>query len=188
MSRILVFVWLGLVSTLSCAAELAGIYLADEIKTEDGQTLLLNGAGLREKLWVDVYVGSLYLSRKSGDVAEILSNPGPWRIQLDFIYKEVARKKILDSWREGFQRNQPAESLNRLQSRINQFYEYFQTSTVAGDQYWFDYFPGKGVRINKNGQQLGLIPGEDFKNALLEIWLGNHPADKTLKKGLLGLE
>ncbi|MDH3389472.1 MAG: chalcone isomerase family protein, partial [Gammaproteobacteria bacterium] len=35
--------------------------------------------------------------------------------------------------------------------------------------------------------ELGLIPGEDFKNALLEIWLGNYPADKKLKKGMLGL-
>jgi hypothetical protein len=35
---------------------------------------------------------------------------------------------------------------------------------------------------------LGLIPGEDFKNALLEIWLGNFPADKNLKLGLLGLK
>ena len=47
------------------AAELAGIFVDDEIKTEAGQTLRLNGLGLREKLWVDVYVGSLYLSKPS---------------------------------------------------------------------------------------------------------------------------
>jgi len=34
---------------------------------------------------------------------------------------------------------------------------------------------------------LGVIPGEDFRNALVEIWLGNHPADKDLKKAMLGL-
>jgi hypothetical protein len=187
MHRVILAICLGLFGSLTGAAELEGVFIDDEIKAENGQPLILNGAGLREKLWVDVYVGSLYLPGKSDDVAEILSNPGPWRIQLDFIYKEVAREKMLDSWREGFENNQTAETLKKLQSRIDQFYGYFQTSSVARDQYRFDYFPGKGVSISKNGQQLGQIPGEDFKNALLEIWLGNHPADKNLKKGLLGL-
>ena len=77
--------------------------------------------------------------------------------------------------------------MKKLQTRIDKFYGYYQTSTVARDQYRFDYVPGKGVSISKNEQQLGQIPGDDFKNALLEIWLGNHPADKNLKKGMLGL-
>jgi hypothetical protein len=43
------------------------------------------------------------------------------------------------------------------------------------------------VRITRNDKVLGMIAGKDFKNALLEIWLGNRPADKKLKKGMLGL-
>jgi hypothetical protein len=187
MKRVILATCFCLFSALSTAAELSGVFVDDEIKVESGQSLLLNGIGLREKFWVDVYVGSLYLPGKSDDVAEILSNPGPWRVQLDFVYKEVASKKLLASWREGFEKNQSAETLKKLQTRIDQFYGYFQTSTVARDQYRFDYIPGKGVSVSKNGQQLGQIPGDDFKNALLEIWLGNHPADKKLKKGMLGL-
>jgi hypothetical protein len=187
MNRILLATCLCWFSALTAAAELAGVFIADEIKLEGGSSLVLNGVGLREKLWVDVYVGSLYLPSKSDDVAEILSKPGPWRVQLDFVYKEVASEKLLDSWREGFESNQTAETIQQLQTRIDQFYGYFQTSTVVKDQYRFDYIPDKGVKISKNQQQLGLIPGEDFKTALLEIWLGNHPADKKLKKGMLGM-
>jgi hypothetical protein len=187
MQRVILATCFCLFSVLTTAAELSGVFIDDEIKAEDGQSLVLNGVGLREKFWVDVYVGSLYLPGKSDDVAEILSSPGPWRVQLDFVYKEVASEKLLDSWREGFKKNQSAETLKQLQARIDQFYGYFQTSTVATDRYRFDYIPGKGVSISKNEQQLGQIPGEDFKNALLEIWLGNHPADKKLKQGMLGL-
>ncbi len=187
MPRIILATCFCLFSALTNAAELSGVFIDDEIRAEDGQPLVLNGVGLREKLWIDVYVGSLYLSSKSDDVAEILSNPGPWRVQLDFVYKEVASEKLLDSWRAGFEKNQSAETLKKLQPRIDQFYGYFQTSSVAKDQYRFDYIPGKGVIISKNKQQLGQIPGEDFRNALLEIWLGNHPADNKLKKGMLGL-
>jgi len=174
-------------SAPTVAAELSGVFIDDEISIEDGSSLVLNGVGLREKLWIDVYVGSLYLPGKSGDVAEILSRPGPWRVQLDFIYKEVASEQLIDSWCEGFEKNQTVETVKRLQTRIDTFYSYFKTSAVAKDQYRFDYFPGKGVQISKNQRQLGLIPGEDFKTALLEIWLGNHPADRKLKKGMLGL-
>ncbi len=176
-----------LFTSLAAAAELSGVFVDDEYSTDDGQQLVLNGVGLREKLWIDVYVGSLYLQAKSDDVAEILSKPGPWRIQLDFVYKEVAQKKLLDSWRDGFEKNQSTENLQQLQARIDQFYAYFDASAVAKDRYAFDYIPGTGTRISKNQQVLGVITGEDFKNALLEIWLGNHPADKNLKKGILGL-
>lgn len=186
MKRFVFATWLCLFCALAPAAELSGVFVADEIKTADGQSLVLNGVGLREKLWVDVYVGSLYLPSKSGNVAEILSKPGHWRVQLDFVYKEVSREKLLKGWREGFEKNQSSETLKQLQSRIDEFYGYFDTNAVKKDQYIFDYLPAQGTRISKNQQQLGLIPGEDFKNALLEIWLGNYPADKKLKKACSG--
>jgi len=185
--KIIPAVCLSFFSAAALAAELSGVFVADEIKSAEGQTLVLNGIGLREKFWVDVYVGSLYLVTRSDDVAEILSKPGPWRVQLDFIYKEVAREKLLDTWQEGFEKNQTAENLKQLQPRIEQFYGYFDTNVVAKEQYAFDYVPTQGVLVSRNNKELGLIPGEDFKNALLEIWLGNHPGDKKLKKGLLGL-
>jgi len=188
MNRVLLATCFYWFSALSAAAEHSGVFIDDEIRLESGPSLVLNGIGLREKLWVDVYVGSLYLPGKSANVAEILSRPGPWRVQLDFIYKEVAREKLLDSWREGFEKNQSPETIKKLQRRIDQFYAYFQTSAIAKDQYQFDYIPGKGVTISKNRQQLGQITGDDFKTALLEIWLGNHPADKKLKKGMLGMQ
>ena len=186
-TRLLLATYFCWFSAPTVAAELSGVFIDDEISIEGGPALVLNGVGLREKLWIDMYVGSLYLPGKSNDVAEILSRPGPWRVQLDFVYKEVASDQLIDSWREGFEKNQPAERMKQLETRIDRFCGYFKTSAVAKDQYRFDYVPGKGVEISKNQRQLGLIPGEDFKTALLEIWLGNHPADRKLKKGMLGL-
>lgn len=187
MKVLLLAICLTLTSVIASAAEVSGVFIDDQIETQNGEALLLNGAGLREKFWVDVYVGSLYLPEKSGDVAEILSKPGALRIQLDFIYKEVAADKLLESWREGFEKNQNADSLKSLNDRIEQFYRYFDSSAITRDQYRFDYQPGVGTTISKNQQSLGVIPGEDFRNALIEIWLGNHPADKDLKKAMLGL-
>ena len=187
MQQALLTICLGLWCSLAAAAELSGVFIEDEIQSADGQTLVLNGVGLREKFWVDVYVGSLFLTDKSSDVAEILSRPGPWRVQLDFVYKEVDREKLIKAWREGFEKNQSSEKLEQLQERMDQFYSYFDSGVLAREQYAFDYAPGVGVRVSRNDKLLGTVAGEDFKNALLEIWLGNHPADKKLKKGMLGL-
>lgn len=187
MKRLLLVACLGLGCAIASAAEISGVFIDDQVETQHGDTLLLNGSGLREKFWVDVYVGSLYLPARSADVGEILSKPGPLRIQLDFVYKEVAADRLLESWREGFEKNQDDAALGALKARIEQFYGYFSSSAVDRDQYRFDYHPGSGTSISRNGRLLGLIPGEDFRNALVEIWLGNHPADKDLKKAMLGL-
>ena len=56
-----------------------------------------------------------------------------------------------------------------------------------GDVINFDYTPDGGTRITVNGQPKGNpIPGADFFSAVLRIWLGDKPADETLKKGMLG--
>lgn len=187
MKKLILATCLMISGAIANAAELSGVFVKDEIRAANGDMLVLNGIGLREKFWVDVYVGSLYLTGKSDDVAEILSRPGPWRVQLDFIFKEVANDKLLDAWREGFENNQGEEMLQKLKPRIEQFYSFFDSGVVAREQYAFDYIPGQGVLVTRNDKELGLIPGDDFKTALLEIWHGNHPADKKLKKGMLGL-
>ena len=177
-----------LLAPLARSAELSGVFVDDVIAAKNGDTLLLNGLGLREKLWVDVYVGSLYLGEKTTKIADILSSQEAWRIQMDFVYKEVDKEKLITAWREGFEKNQPDDVLKAINDRMEQFYGYFDRNAVANDQYILDYIPGKGTTVTRNKEELGTIPGDDFKNALLEIWLGNHPADKNLKKGMLGLK
>lgn len=176
---------------LSCnlqAKELAGVSVEDTIIAANGETLVLNGMGLREKLWIDVYVGSLYLGKKANNVAEVLSQPGALRIQMNFIYKEVDSKKLIKAWKDGFEKNQSQQKLSDLADRIPVFYSYFEQNAVKDDLYVIDYIPDVGSSVFKNNTLLGTIEGEDFKNALVEIWLGNSPADNNLKKGMLGLK
>ena len=166
MNKLLNIAILFLLTASIQAAELSGVLLKDQVTAENGETLLLNGVGLREKLWVDVYVGSLYLATKTDDVAEILSAPHASRIQMDFVYKEVANKKLLKAWKQGFEKNQSKEALAALKDRIEQFYGYFDQNVMAKDQFILDYVPGKGTTVTKNNKVLGLIPGEDFSQNL----------------------
>ncbi len=169
------------------AAELAGVFVEDKITAANGESLILNGMGLREKLWVDVYVGSLYLRKSSNNVADILAMNNALRIRIDSIYKEVSSEKLIDAWKKGFEKNQTPQKLQQLSEEIEQFYSFFAESSKKGDYFVIDYIPGQGTSVTKNGSLLGTIEGIDFKDALLEIWLGNYPVDKGLKKGMLGL-
>jgi hypothetical protein len=189
MSKLLQLFLLALVITSSAkAGELASVNVPDEISLSNGDTLQLNGMGLREKLWIDVYVGSLYLPKPARTVADALAQPGGFRIQMDFLYNEVSSSKLIDAWTDGFEKNQSEEALKVLESRMQSFYQLFEESAKKGDNYIIEYVPGEGSKVSKNGVTLGLIQGEDFKTALIEIWLGNHPADQGLKEGMLGRE
>ncbi len=187
LKRILFFSILLLLSPLTRSAELSGVTVDDVIAAKNGDTLVLNGLGLREIFWIDVYIGSLYLTAKTSQVGDILSSQNTFRIQMDFIYKEVDKEDMISTWREGFENNQSEATLATIKDRMQQFYGFFNINAVAKDQFILDYIPGEGTTVSKNGQVLGTIPGVDFKNAVLEIWLGNHAGDKDLKKGMLGL-
>ena len=163
----LLFLYLTSITNAS-AGDLAGISVPDQVTLSNGDTLQLNGMGLREKLWIDVYVGSLYLPKPARSVAEALSQPGGYRIRLDFIYNEVTSDKLIDAWTEGFEKNQSEETLKALADRMQLFYQLFEESAVKGDQYLIDYVPGSGSTISKNGVTLGNVEGEDFKTALIE--------------------
>ena len=39
--------------------------------------------------------------------------------------------------------------------------------------------------VYKNGKEVGVVEGLDFKKALFAIWLGEDPADDDLKEAML---
>jgi hypothetical protein len=168
------------------AVEVAGVSLADSVLVgAQDQALLLNGAGVRKKVFVKVYVGALYLQQKKSEPQAILDDAGPKRMVMHFLYKEVGAKKLADAWSEGFHGNQGAEEMRGLKERLEQFNALFPT-VHRGDRIEIDLLPDRGTVVRLNGKELGSVAGADFARALLEVWLGAKPADKGLKKALLG--
>ncbi len=168
------------------AAEVAGVNLPEQVVLEaGGGNLVLNGAGVRKKFVVKVYVGALYLPEKSGDVDRILGGPGGRRVIMHFLYKEVEAGKLVEGWNEGFAANLTDSELKAVEERLGRFNGLFRT-VHSGDVYQLDMVPGTGTEVRLNGEVMGTVPGEDFYRALLKVWLGGKPADKGLKKAWLG--
>ncbi|HYQ71405.1 MAG TPA: chalcone isomerase family protein [Gammaproteobacteria bacterium] len=190
MSRLTATIFICLV--LACQSPLAitisGTEIPDTLKVPDSTTeLLLNGAGIREKFFVDVYVGALYLEKKMHDPAAILADTGPAGILMHFTYSEVSREKIIDGWKDGLAENLAADRMRTIEPRLKKFNALFR-SVASGDVIRIDYIPGSGTQVRINDEYRGTVAGNDFFRDLLRIWLGAEPASKSLKHDMLGLD
>ncbi|MEE4240086.1 MAG: chalcone isomerase family protein [Desulfopila sp.] len=167
------------------AKDIAGVPFDEQLVSESGVTLHLNGAGIRKKLFFKIYIAALYLANPSEDASLVIADEKEKRIVMHFLYDEVGKDKLIEAWNEGFAANQGEESLGSLQSRIDTFNAMFDEDMVAGDVIVFDYFPGTGTRVTIKGNVEGVIEGKDFNDALLAIWLGDKPVGSDLKNELL---
>lgn len=166
------------------AAELAGVSLPDTAEV-GGQELVLNGMGLREKFWVDVYVGALYLPQVAEQAEAAINMEGPSRMVMHFVHDAPA-DKVVEGWIEGFNNNNEKAVTDALAERLETFNGFFSKDIKEGEAVVLDYVPGEGTHVSLNGESKGTIEGEDFARALRAVWLGPKPPSKDFRDGLLG--
>lgn len=168
------------------ALQVGGIDIPETVQLADsGQTLQLNGAGVRKKFFISIYVGALYLPQAERDARRLLAGPPPNRVLMHFVYSKVGKRKMDETWREGFARGQASGELPALTARLDRFVSMFGDMR-EGDRVWLDYDPAVGTRVSVNGQVRGVIEGGDFNAALLGVWLGPDPVSESLKKAMVG--
>jgi len=150
----------------------------------DGKILSLNGLGVRTKVVFKVYACGLYVENLSASAEELVSSDQVKFIELVFL-RNVDGASVADAINGGFDKNSK-EQLPALRERLDKFRKLIP-NLKKGSRLAFAYTPaGKGVTVEVNGRKAGEIAGKDFADALFRCWLGGSPADKDLKKGLLG--
>jgi Chalcone isomerase-like len=162
------------------AATLAGVTFPDTV-TVGNQALVLNGMGLRTKLFIKVYVGGLYLEKKSSDPTAIVQSDTTKRVVLQFIYGEVTRDQMVESFTDGFKANAPGAP----KAQVDQFLGAIETMK-KGEQLVVTYVPGTGTTLAMRGKDKLTIPGLPFAQAVFSVWLGPKPPTSDLKNGMLG--
>lgn len=177
----------GLSPLAASAMEIEGVRV-DEAVRVGGKELQLNGAGLRTVFIVKGYVAALYLPEKVRNAAVVLGAKGPKRLQIRPL-REVESATFIKALNEGMRENHNEAQMERFAGRMAQLEQAMgQIGTARkGDVIDFDYTPDSGTVIAINGTPRGKpIPGEDFYQAVLRIFLGEKPVDRDLKRGLLG--
>ncbi|NMM38543.1 MAG: lipoprotein transmembrane [Glaciimonas sp.] len=177
---------MGLCQSAS-AVEIAGVKVDETVRVANTE-LKLNGAGIRVKAIFKVYVAGLYLPTKKTTVPEILDLAGPRRLTLVML-REVSSEDFGQSFMTGLNANSDKAEKSKIVNQTVKMGEIFASipSIKKGDTITSDWVPGSGMLIHVNGKQVGeVIPGMDFYNAYLKIWLGDKPADSSLKQSMLG--
>lgn len=151
-----------------------------------GQTrCILNGFGIRRKLMMDVYYGALYVTEKSSNAQALIEQDKAKGIVMHFVYKEVDAAKLVETWKEGFEKTAPNPD-PALKARLDSFMGYFTEPVKSGEEVRLLYEPGVGTHVVIKGKEKGVVPGADFMKALWGIFLGEKPASDALKKAMLG--
>jgi Chalcone isomerase-like len=180
---VLVACWLA---SGAVGATLAGASLPDTY-TLNGQTLTLNGIGLRSLTIFNVhaYIAGLYLLKPSHDAQQILTSSEPRIIVLKFL-RDASKARIERQYRAGEAQNcgqggcAPADQVDfeRLVAAA--------PAVSRGDTSTY-VFTANGVRVFANNQQIGDFANKDLAYHLLAGFIGAHPPSQQLRSQLLGL-
>ena len=155
-----------------------------ESRSQEGKTLSLNGIGLRTKVVFKVYVAGLYLEKVSSDGLAIAGAEQLKLMELVFL-RAVDGADVAGAITGGFEKN-AGPGLPALKDRVAKFSRLIP-DVKKGDRLVFLYRPGSGLEVQANGKTAGSVEGKDFADTLFRVWLGDYPADKALKAGLLGV-
>jgi len=170
----------------AAAATLEGETLPDSYKV-DGQTLVLNGIGLRTLtiFRIEAYVAGLYLPRPSHDAARILASSDPKIILLKFI-RGASKQRVEQQYREGEVNNcGKGECASTDQADFERLVA-AAPAVKAGDTSTY-IFTARGVRVFANDRLIGDFADRDLAYRLLSGFIGAHPPSPELRRGLLGL-
>lgn len=167
------------------AAEVAGVKFEDTEQVA-GQATVLNGAGLRTRLFFQVYAMGLYLPKKEATAAAAIGASGAKRVHIVTL-RDLTAEQFAEALVKGFAENHEAAEMAKLQARLDEFKATLLSIGAAkkGTQISIDFVPGSGTRLLVGGSQKGKdIAGEDFYAGLLRVWLGSKPVDADLKAAL----
>ncbi|WP_224983836.1 chalcone isomerase family protein [Geomonas agri] len=182
MRVLLVLILVLVVAGTAAAKDIEGVKIEPQVAV-NSETLQLNGSGIRKKFFFKVYVGSLYSAKRLTSGSEALRDTGDKLIRMNFVIAKVEKEKIIEAFQEGFRNNTPelADS-----AEVKKFLSLITDDFKRGDQ--VDLFlGGDGTVTGKlNGKHLGTLVSRPLATAILAIYVGEHPADASLKKGMLG--
>ena len=170
---------------LSFSAQADEVQVPSELQVDES-ILVLNGSGLRSRLFIDLYVGSLYLPHFGSDASKIIQSNEPMAIRLSIVSSLITGEKLRDATLEGFRH--AVEDTSALDERIVKFLRAFSEPVEVGDQFQLYWHPATGLLVvERNEEVVEQIEGLDFKQALFAIWLGENPVQGSLKDEMLGI-
>lgn len=189
MKLIVVTLSLFFFAATAFSGELKGVKMKDQ-RSFEGTEFQLNSMGLRQVkkfgFPVKVYVGGLYLKAKESDSNKIQASEDPKWVVIQFV-RNVDRKPLADGWRKALKKACKAcdESLAQLK-----LFNKKMVNVRTKNRLEIGFFKDKVIlEVKARETSRTEFASSAFSKDLLSIFIGEeNPADKKLRKGLLGLK
>ncbi len=152
----------------------------------NGQTLQLNGAGVRTVtlafIPIKAYVASFYSPSPLRSPEAVKASPGPLKFNFTFL-QGASQGQVTDAWNAQFKTSVTAAypTLGEDQSAFVAMFGPLKKGAVQTVQ-----FVGDETQVLENGSLKGTIQGRSFQQAFLSMWFGSVPVMSSLKTDLLG--
>ena len=156
-----------------------------ETMSLDNQELVLNGAGVRTKWFVDGYIAALYLAEKTTDAEAVIEADEPMAVSLIITSNMITPKRMSDSTRDGFV-SSTGGNIEPIADEIEMLISAFKDSVEEGDVFNLVYKPETGVTVYRNGEEKTRVEGLEFKKALFGIWISERGIQKKLRQQMMG--
>lgn len=165
--------------------QIKGVEIPTHLEAK-GINLELKGAGVRTFMWMNMYVGGIYLEENQNISPKIIAKDQSMGLRLQIISSLVSNKRIIQALEEGFEKGAEG-GLASLQNRIDQLIDFFEEDIQPGDSIDLIYKNNEKsyTHVYRNAKYLGKIEGYDFKKALFGIWISDQPADEKMKQQIL---
>lgn len=177
---------LGLLTALPVQARPVGDVDLPDTLNAGNSSLVLNGAGIRNKYFLEVYVAGLYLPAASHDANSILKADEVQSVRLVITSSQITRQRLLDSIEDGI-RKSAGDDYPKFEPRMKELWEAITFEVKPGDTFEFTWVPGEGTHVVMNGKELRLLADHEFKQVLFGIWLSQNPVQESLKEDMLGI-
>jgi len=186
MIRALILILLLSASTAEAKIVVSGVTYSSSISVKT-DTLKLNGAGIREKWFLDLYTAGLYVKKTTTSDTALVNCDCIQAFKIVIVSKLVTTKKFNEAIDEVFIKSTGGNT-KHIDNRIARFKKALGQNLTAGDELLLIYRPEIGLKVYRNKKYKDTIPGMDFKKELMRLWVGNHPVNDELKENLLGIK
>lgn len=147
---------------------------------------VLNGAGIREKYYLDLYVLGLYLKNKTNDVNKILNANEPQLFRLVCVSNLITAEKFNNAMETAFFAATDGHP-EVYDDEIRRLKIAFSGTWNVNDEFIIYYTPEKGLQLHKNNKLMDVFTsGLGFKTAIMKVWLGPESVSESLKDQILG--
>ena len=152
-----------------------------------GSNLLLNGVGVRTKLWSDIYTQALYLTNLSSNASEIINSNTKMGMVFHITSKLVTSKRFSDNLNNSIKKTQGDQKWRELQPQLNLLAQTIKAEKIVENDVFNLIYNDvdTSLWIIKNGIVKKKIAGFEFKKVFFGIWLSDKPVKEALKKQLL---